>query len=135
MSALVREFAEDEETCLFGTMSLWQGVDVPGRACRLVSIDRIPFPRPDDPLNNARSQEVAKAGGNGFMQVAATHAATRLSQGAGRLIRTTEDRGVLAILDSRFANARYGTFLKRSLPEFWATTQGDVARQALQRLR
>lgn len=135
MSALVREFAEDEPTCLFGTMSLWQGVDVPGRSCRLVAIDRIPFPRPDDPLNNARSQEVAKAGGNGFMQVAATHAAIRLSQGAGRLIRTTEDRGVLAILDSRLANARYGGFLKKSMPEFWATANGDVARNALTRLR
>lgn len=135
MSALVREFAEDEQTCLFGTMSLWQGVDVPGRSCRLVAIDRIPFPRPDDPLNNARSQEVAKAGGNGFMQVAATHAAIRLSQGAGRLIRTTEDRGVLAILDSRLANARYGAFLKKSMPEFWATANGDVARNALSRLR
>jgi ATP-dependent DNA helicase DinG len=135
MSALVREFAEDEQTCLFGTMSLWQGVDVPGRACRLVAIDRIPFPRPDDPLNNARSQEVAKAGGNGFMQVAATHAAIRLSQGAGRLIRTTEDRGVLAILDSRLATARYGGFLKKSMPEFWATGNGDVARNALSRLR
>ncbi|WP_243730512.1 ATP-dependent DNA helicase [Nesterenkonia salmonea] len=135
MSALVREFAEDEQTCLFGTMSLWQGVDVPGRSCRLVAIDRIPFPRPDDPLNNARSQEVAKAGGNGFMQVAATHAAIRLSQGAGRLIRTTEDRGVLAILDSRLANARYGSFLKKSMPNFWATANGDVARHALTRLR
>lgn len=135
MSALVREFAEDEATCLFGTMSLWQGVDVPGRACRLVTIDRIPFPRPDDPLNNARSQEIAKAGGNGFMQVAATHAAIRLSQGAGRLIRSTEDKGVLAILDSRFATARYGAFLKRSMPDFWATAKGDVARQALKRLR
>lgn len=134
-SALVREFAENEETCLFGTMSLWQGVDVPGRACRLVTIDRIPFPRPDDPLNNARSQEVARSGGNGFMQVAATHAAIRLSQGAGRLIRSTEDKGVLAILDSRFATARYGAFLKRSMPEFWATAKADVARQALQRLR
>ncbi|TLP75612.1 ATP-dependent DNA helicase [Nesterenkonia sphaerica] len=135
MSALVREFAADEQTCLFGTMSLWQGVDVPGRACRLVAIDRIPFPRPDDPLSNARSQEVAKAGGNGFMQVAATHAAVRLSQGAGRLIRTSEDRGVLAILDSRLATARYGGFLKKSMPEFWATTNGEVARSALSRLR
>lgn len=134
MSALVRDFAENEETCLFGTMSLWQGVDVPGRACRLVAIDRIPFPRPDDPLSTARSMEVAKAGGNGFMQVAATHAATRLAQGAGRLIRTSEDRGVLAVLDSRLATARYGGFLKRSMPEFWATTDGEKARGALRRL-
>lgn len=135
MSALVREFAEDEETCLFGTMSLWQGVDVPGRSCRLVTIDRIPFPRPDDPLNTARSQEISRAGGNGFMQVAATHAAVRLAQGAGRLIRTSEDKGVLAILDSRLATARYGGFLAQSMPDFWATTQGDIARGALQRLR
>ncbi len=134
MSALVKQFAEEEETCLFGTMSLWQGVDVPGRSCRLVAIDRIPFPRPDDPLNSARSQEIARSGGNGFMQVAATHAATRLAQGAGRLIRTAEDRGVLAILDSRLATARYGGFLKKSMPDFWATTDGDVARGALSRL-
>ncbi|OSM44452.1 ATP-dependent helicase [Nesterenkonia sp. PF2B19] len=134
MSALVRQFAEDEESCLFGTMSLWQGVDVPGRSCRLVAIDRIPFPRPDDPLMSARTQEVARNGGNGFMQVAATHAATRLAQGAGRLIRSAEDRGVLAILDSRLATARYGGFLKKSMPEFWPTVDGDVARGALRRL-
>ncbi|NLS10962.1 ATP-dependent DNA helicase [Nesterenkonia sp. MY13] len=134
MSALVRQFAEEEKTCLFGTMSLWQGVDVPGRSCRLVAIDRIPFPRPDDPLNTARSQEVAKAGGNGFMRVAATHAAIRLSQGAGRLIRTAEDRGVLAVLDSRLATARYGDFLKRSMPPFWPTHDGETARSALSRL-
>ncbi|WP_191089996.1 ATP-dependent DNA helicase [Nesterenkonia ebinurensis] len=135
MSALVREFSEDEATCLFGTMSLWQGVDVPGRACRMVTIDRIPFPRPDDPLNNARSQEIAKAGGNGFMQVAATHAAVRLSQGAGRLIRSTQDKGVLAILDSRIATARYGSFLRRSMPDLWPTTDGEFVKQALTRLR
>lgn len=134
MSSLVREFAEVEESCLFGTMSLWQGVDVPGRSCRLVAIDRIPFPRPDDPLMSARTQEVSRAGGNGFMQVSATHAATRLAQGAGRLIRSGEDRGVLAILDSRLATARYGGFLKRSMPDFWPTVNGDIARGALQRL-
>ncbi|WP_300343947.1 ATP-dependent DNA helicase [Nesterenkonia sp.] len=135
MSALVRQFAEEEETCLFGTMSLWQGVDVPGRSCRLVAIDRIPFPRPDDPLMSARTQEVARAGGNGFMTVSATHAAIRLAQGAGRLIRTAEDRGVLAVLDSRLATKQYGGFLKRSMPDFWATTDGRIARGALSRLR
>lgn len=134
MSALVREFVEDEQTCLFGTMSLWQGVDVPGRSCRLVAIDRIPFPRPDDPLMSARSQEVARAGGNGFMQVSATHAAVRLAQGSGRLIRTAEDRGVLAVLDSRLATARYAGYLRRSMPDFWATTDGETVRGALRRL-
>lgn len=134
MSALMREFAEDEQTCLFGTMSLWQGVDVPGRACRLVAIDRIPFPRPDDPLMSARSQEAAREGGNGFMQVSAAHAAVRLAQGAGRLIRTAQDRGVLAVLDSRLATARYGGYLRSSMPDFWATKDRETVRGALRRL-
>src|SRR5215475_4652638 len=89
---LVRQFAEDEATCLFGTLSLWQGVDVPGPALQLVVIDRIPFPRPDDPLASARQRAVAARGGNGFMTVAAAHAGLLLAQGAGRLLRTMEDR-------------------------------------------
>ncbi|MDP9219504.1 MAG: ATP-dependent DNA helicase, partial [Actinomycetota bacterium] len=96
---LVRDFARDAETSLFGTLSLWQGVDVPGPACQLVVIDRLPFPRPDDPLSSARSQAVADTGGNGFMAVSATHAALRLAQGSGRLIRSAADRGVVAVLD------------------------------------
>ena len=109
-------------TCLFGTLSLWQGVDVPGSACQLVLIDRIPFPRPDDPLASARSQAIARMGGNGFMAVSATHAALRLAQGAGRLVRRGDDRGVVAFLDSRMMTARYAGFLQRSLPPFWPTT-------------
>ena len=131
---LVREFARDTRTCLFGTLSLWQGVDVPGSACQLVVIDRIPFPRPDDPLSSARARAVAKAGGNGFMSVAATHAALRLAQGAGRLIRTGEDRGVVAVLDPRLATARYGGFLRESLPGFWNTSDREVALSALRRI-
>src|SRR3954466_7184958 len=104
---LVREFARDAGTCLFGTLSLWQGVDVPGSACQLVVIDRIPFPRPDDPLSAARQPAVARGGGNGFMTVAATHAALRLAQGVGRPVRSAGDRGVVAVLDSRLATARY----------------------------
>jgi ATP-dependent DNA helicase DinG len=127
-------FTDDPATCLFGTLSLWQGVDVPGESCQLVVIDRIPFPRPDDPLMSARSQAVADAGGNGFMTVAATHAALRLAQGAGRLIRRASDRGVVAVLDSRLATARYAGFLLSSLPPFWATTDHDVAVAALRRL-
>ena len=87
---LARQFVDDPHTCLFGTLSLWQGLDVPGDTCQLVIIDRIPFPRPDDPLMSARQRAVDKAGGNGFMQVAATHAALLLAQGSGRLIRTTD---------------------------------------------
>jgi ATP-dependent DNA helicase DinG len=133
-AALVAAFAADQPTCLFGTLSLWQGVDVPGDACRLVVIDRIPFPRPDDPLMSARAQAVADAGGNGFMTVSASHAALRLAQGAGRLIRGTGDRGVVAVLDSRLATARYAGFLRTSLPPFWFTTDHEVAVGALRRL-
>ncbi len=131
---LVRAFAREARSCLFGTLSLWQGVDVPGSACQLVVIDRIPFPRPDDPLASARQQAVARAGGNGFMAVAATHAALLLAQGAGRLIRTASDRGVVAVLDSRLASARYAGFLRASLPPFWATTQREVVLDALRRI-
>lgn len=135
LSELQREFIADPETCLFGTMSLWQGVDVPGETCQLVIIDKIPFPRPDDPLMQARKESVDQAGGNGFMQVAATHAALLLAQGTGRLIRRSEDRGVVAVLDPRLVTARYGRFLAASLPDFWPTTDPDVAVQALRRLR
>ena len=121
MKSLVEQFSTERDTCLFGTMTLWQGVDVPGDSCRLVIIDKIPFPRPDDPISKARTEDVQKHGGNGFMQVSATHAAIRLAQGAGRLIRSVQDKGVVAILDSRMATARYGAFLKASLPPMWPT--------------
>jgi len=131
---LVRQFAEDEPTCLFGTLSLWQGVDVPGNSLQLVVIDRIPFPRPDDPLASARQRAVAARGGNGFMTVAASQAALLLAQGTGRLLRTMSDRGVVAILDPRLVTARYGGFLRESLPPFWTTTDPAVVRAALRRL-
>ncbi|MDN3358287.1 ATP-dependent DNA helicase [Actinomadura sp. DC4] len=133
-SLLVKRFAEDDATCLFGTLSLWQGVDVPGPSLRLVVIDRIPFPRPDDPLSSARQRAIGARGGNGFMAVAATNAALLLAQGAGRLLRTMTDRGVVAILDPRLATARYGTFLRASLPPFWTTYDSEVAKGALRRL-
>ncbi|MDN4159964.1 ATP-dependent DNA helicase [Nocardioides abyssi] len=131
---LAKQFVEDPHTVLFGTLSLWQGLDVPGDTCQLVLIDRIPFPRPDDPLMSARQKAADQAGGNGFMQVAATHAALLMAQGAGRLIRTTTDRGVVAVLDPRLATARYGGFLKASLPPMWTTTDPAIVRKALARL-
>jgi ATP-dependent DNA helicase DinG len=131
---LVRQFAEDEPTCLFGTLSLWQGVDVPGRSLQLVVIDRIPFPRPDDPLASARQRAVAARGANGFMTVAASQAALLLAQGAGRLLRAMSDRGVVAVLDPRLVTARYGGFLRASLPPFWTTTDPALVRAALRRL-
>ncbi|MCW2879785.1 MAG: putative ATP-dependent helicase [Sphaerisporangium sp.] len=133
-SLLVKQFAEDPATCLFGTLSLWQGVDVPGPSLSLVIIDRIPFPRPDDPLASARQRHVAARGGNGFMSVAATHAALLLAQGAGRLLRGQNDKGVVAVLDPRLATARYGSFLRDSLPPFWATSDPQKVRAALRRL-
>jgi ATP-dependent DNA helicase DinG len=131
---LTRRFIQDEKASLFGTLSLWQGVDVPGATCQLVIIDRIPFPRPDEPLTVARQRAVAEAGGNGFMKVAASHAALLLAQGSGRLIRRLSDRGVVAVLDPRLVTARYGTFLKASMPDMWQTTDRQVAIQALRRL-
>ncbi len=133
-SLLVQKFSEDVRTCLFGTLSLWQGVDVPGPSLQLVVVDRIPFPRPDDPVSSARQRAVEARGGNGFLTVAATHAALLLAQGTGRLHRSVTDRGVVAVLDSRLANARYGGFLRASLPPFWPTMDPKVVREALRRL-
>lgn len=134
LADLTRRFAADPRTCLFGTVSLWQGVDIPGDTCRLVVIDRIPFPRPDDPLMAARSKAVEDAGGNGFMTVSAGHAALLLAQGAGRLIRRADDRGVVAVLDPRLVTARYGNFLRASMPPFWTMTDREMAVGALRRL-
>ncbi|MEU1795715.1 ATP-dependent DNA helicase [Streptomyces californicus] len=131
LGELIKNFAADPETCLFGTLSLWQGVNVPGPSCQLVVMDRIPFPRPDDPLMSARQKAVEEAGGNGFMAVAATHAALLMAQGAGRLVRATGDKGVVAVLDPRLANARYGSYLRASLPDFWYTTDRNQARRSL----
>lgn len=131
LGELIKNFAASPETCLFGTLSLWQGVDVPGASCQLVVMDRIPFPRPDDPLMSARQKAVEEAGGNGFMAVAATHAALLMAQGAGRLVRATGDKGVVAVLDPRLANARYGSYLRASLPDFWYTTDRNQTRRSL----
>ncbi len=134
IAGLVREFAEDEHSCLLGTLSLWQGVDVPGAACTLVVIDRIPFPRPDDPVVSARQDAVDARGGSGFAAVSVPRAALMLAQGAGRLIRSDKDRGVVAVLDPRLATTGYGARLRRSLPPLWWTTDVGVVTGALQRL-
>jgi ATP-dependent DNA helicase DinG len=131
---LVARFASEPRSVLLGTLSLWQGVDVPGDACTLVVIDRIPFPRPNEPLVQARAEAAEAAGGNGFTAVSVPRAALLLAQGCGRLIRSAQDRGVVAVLDPRLATARYGDFLRRSLPPFWYSTDGDAVRGALSRL-
>jgi ATP-dependent DNA helicase DinG len=131
---LVERFAKDETSILLGTMSLWQGVDVPGNSCILVAIDRIPFPRPDEPVMAARASQADAAGGSGFMQVSMPRAALLLAQGTGRLIRSVDDRGVVAILDSRIVTKRYGSVLLNSMPPLWRTSDAAVVRDSLRRL-
>ena len=132
---LVERFAKDETSILLGTMSLWQGVDVPGNSCILVAIDRIPFPRPDEPVMSARASQADAAGGSGFMQVSLPRAALLLAQGTGRLIRSVDDRGVVAILDSRIVTKRYGSVLLNSMPPLWRTSEKEVVRDSLKRLK
>jgi ATP-dependent DNA helicase DinG len=110
---LLEKFASEETSCLFATMGFWQGVDIPGRALSLVTIDKLPFPRPDDPLLQARRD---RAGGGAFSLVDLPRAATLLAQGSGRLIRNAEDRGVVAVLDPRLATASYRGVLLATLP-------------------
>ena len=131
---LVERFAQDETSILLGTISLWQGVDVPGASCILVAIDRIPFPRPDDPVMSARAAEVDAAGGSGFMKVSMPRAALMLAQGTGRLIRSMDDRGVVAILDSRIVTKRYGSVLLNSMPPLWRTSDEKTVKESLRRL-
>jgi ATP-dependent DNA helicase DinG len=111
--ALIEAFRTEETSCLFATMGFWQGVDVPGAACSLVVIDRLPFARPDDPVAEARRE---RAGPAAFAVVDIPHAATRLAQGAGRLIRSATDRGVVAVLDPRLAESAYRPAILQALP-------------------
>jgi ATP-dependent DNA helicase DinG len=111
--ALVRAFAESDETCLFATQGLFQGVDVPGQSLSLVVIDRIPFPRPDDPLLSARRDEL---GPTAFSEIDLPRAAMMLAQAAGRLIRSTTDRGAVAVLDPRLGKANYRWDIVKALP-------------------
>lgn len=135
VGTLVDRFAAESAATLLGTVSLWQGVDVPGTSCIQVVIDRIPFPRPDDPLLSARQRAVDEAGGSGFRSVSVPRAGLLLAQGAGRLIRGVEDRGVVTVLDPRLATAGYGAALRASLPPFWYTTDRATVLSSLTRLR
>jgi ATP-dependent DNA helicase DinG len=127
---LLEEFAQDETSCLFATLGFWQGVDVPGRALSLVTIDRLPFPRPDDPLLQARRD---RAGGRAFSLVDLPRAATLLAQGAGRLIRNAEDKGVVAVLDPRLATASYRGVLLATLPPMRRTVDRSEVEAFLRR--
>ena len=129
--ALQHAFASDARTCLFGTRSFWQGVDTPGSACQLVVIDRIPFGHVDDPLSKARLAAASDAGRNGFLEVTLPPAAVLLAQGAGRLIRSTGDRGVVAVLDPRLETAGYSRVLLDSLPGFYRASSREAVLASL----
>jgi ATP-dependent DNA helicase DinG len=116
--ALIERFTDDPESCLFATMGFWQGVDVPGATLSLVTIDRLPFPRPDDPLLQARRE---RARADAFKVVDIPRATTLLAQGAGRLIRSRGDRGVVAVFDPRMAKANYRWDFVNSLPPMQRT--------------
>lgn len=131
--ALLESFVADDESCLFATMSFWQGVDIPGSTCNLVVIDRLPFPRPDDPVLQARRDRAGKAA---FRTIDLPRAATMLAQGAGRLIRSATDRGVVAVLDPRLATSRsYRWELINALPPMRRTKDRSEAEALLRELR
>ncbi|MEX2290097.1 MAG: ATP-dependent DNA helicase [Mycobacteriales bacterium] len=129
--ALQHAFGADARSCLFGTRSFWQGVDTPGSACQLVVIDRIPFGHVEDPLSKARLAAAADAGRNGFLEVTLPPAAVLLAQGTGRLIRSTQDRGVVAVLDPRLETAGYAGVLLASLPPFYRARSKEAVLASL----
>ncbi len=135
MSFLIDEFTKDETSVLIGTIGLWQGVDIPGASASLVIIDKIPFPRPDDPIISGRSALADSQGRSGFASVSLPKAALLLAQGVGRLIRSSQDKGMVAVLDPRLVNANYSKRLINSLPPFWLTTDPKEARKSLTRLK
>ena len=130
-AALLEQFGAAPASCLVATRSFWMGVDVPGPSCVLVVIDRIPFARPDDPHVQARREAADRDGGSGFRDVDLPAAALVLAQGAGRLIRTRSDRGVVAVLDRRLATAGYRNVLLDALPPMRRVIDPAVARDFL----
>jgi ATP-dependent DNA helicase DinG len=128
---LLERFAAEETSVLVATRSFWTGVDVPGPSCVLVVLDRLPFARPDDPLAQARREKAERDGGSGFGDVDLPAAALVLAQGAGRLIRTVTDRGVVAVLDRRLATAGYRTVLLDALPPMRRVVDPDVVGEFL----
>ena len=130
--ALVQAFSESEETCLFATTGMFQGVDVPGRTLSLVVIDKLPFPRPDDPLLSARREQL---GASAFAEIDVPRAATLLAQACGRLIRNRNDRGVVAVLDPRLGTARYRWDIVRALPPMRRTRERNEVERFLREIR
>jgi ATP-dependent DNA helicase DinG len=113
---LLRRFREAENAILLGTDSFWEGVDVPGRALRTLILNKLPFKVPSEPITAARLERLADEGLDGFMNYLLPHAALKLKQGFGRLIRSRQDTGIVVLLDSRVITKRYGHFLLSGLP-------------------
>jgi ATP-dependent DNA helicase DinG len=120
-SRLLEQFKITPNAVLFATASFWQGVDVKGEALSAVIIDKLPFQVPSDPLVAARSAHIQREGGNPFSDYHVPNAILRLKQGFGRLIRSTTDRGILAVLDTRLSTKSYGRLFMESLPEYEVT--------------
>ena len=129
---LIERFRDNEDACLFATMGMWQGLDVPGRSLSVVVIDRLPCGRPDDPLLQARRAAVGEQ--RAFSVIDLPRAATLLAQGAGRLIRSITDEGVVAILDDRLATASYRKVLLNALPPLKRTRDRDEVLAFLERI-
>ena len=121
-SLLLEKFRASGNGVLLGTASFWGGVDVIGEALSLVVIDKLPFAAPDDPVMEARSEVLRLEGGNAFMQLYLPQAVIALKQGAGRLIRDVNDRGVLVLCDPRLKTKAYGAAFLDSLPPMKQTT-------------
>jgi ATP-dependent DNA helicase DinG len=130
-TALVNAFTADESSCLFATAGFFQGVDIPGRTLSLVTIDRIPFPRPDDPLLSARRDLLGPAA---FGEIDLPRAATMLAQATGRLIRTANDRGVVAVFDRRLGAATYRWDIINALPPMRRTKERSEAEAFLREI-
>ncbi|MGQ3052479.1 MAG: ATP-dependent DNA helicase [Roseateles sp.] len=113
---LLQRFLDDPAAVLIGSASFWEGIDVPGDALQCVLIDKLPFPPPNDPLVEARVQRLEAQGRNAFSEYFVAEAAIALKQGAGRLIRTESDRGLLVVCDPRMAGMNYGRRLRAALP-------------------
>lgn len=131
---LLSEFEKSANSVLLGTMSFWEGVDVPGDALRCVIIDKLPFESPSDPVIKARLNAMQDAGDNPFMNYQVPRAVITLRQGAGRLIRSTEDKGVLMICDPRLRSTHYGRTFLNSLPRMRRTNDKFKVTAFLQRL-
>ncbi|MCL5405150.1 MAG: ATP-dependent DNA helicase, partial [Deltaproteobacteria bacterium] len=114
--ALLQEFKDRVESVLLATSSFWQGIDVPGEALSCVIIDKLPFEVPDDPVTASRLDRIARQGGNGFYEYQVPRAAIQLKQGIGRLIRSSGDRGIIAVFDIRMLTKSYGQVFVKSLP-------------------